>query len=104
MSDVTHTPGLWAVSIGCDQYLCAEGRWIGSTMGVRGEEGAANMRLASAAPELLAALVEILGPLNVCSDNLNVRDDACLPIDMTMGELRRARAAIAKATHTPAGN
>lgn len=55
-------------------------------------------RLIAAAPCLLEALVEILGPLNACSDNPNVRDDACLPIDMTMGELRKARAAIAKAT------
>ncbi|WP_161626250.1 hypothetical protein [Sphingobium baderi] len=61
-------------------------------------ESDANACLIAAAPDLLAALVEILGPLNVCSDNKNVPDDTCLPIDMTMGELRKARAAIAKAT------
>lgn len=54
--------------------------------------------LFTSAPDLLEALVEILGPLNVCSDNQNVSDDVCLPVDMTMGELRKARAAIAKAT------
>jgi hypothetical protein len=64
---------------------------------VFGPEDMANARLIAAAPELLEALVEILGPLNVCSDNPNVRHDASLPIDMTMGELRKARAAIAKA-------
>lgn len=62
----------------------------------------ANARLIAAAPDLLAALLEILGPLNVCSDNQNVRDDECLPVDMTMGELRKARAAIARALGTPA--
>jgi len=46
---------------------------------------------------LLEALGDILGPLNVCSDNPHVRDDETLPIDMTMGELRKARAAIARA-------
>lgn len=61
-------------------------------------EAEANARLIAAAPDLLAALVEILGPLNVCSDNANVRDETMLPIDITMGEIRRARAAIAKAT------
>lgn len=48
--------------------------------------------------DLLEALREILGPLNVCSDNHNVRDDQILPVDITMGELRKARAAIARAT------
>lgn len=51
-----------------------------------------------AAPDLLAALTEILGPLNICSDNRHVRDDECVLIDITMGELRKARAAIARAT------
>jgi hypothetical protein len=66
-------------------------------MDVRGID-CPDARLIAASPCLLAALVEILGPLNVCSDNPNVADDVSLPIDMTMGELRKARAAIAKAT------
>ena len=61
-------------------------------------EATANARLIAAAPDLLEALREILGPLNVCSDNHNVLDDQVLPVDITMGELRRARAAIARAT------
>ena len=56
------------------------------------------VRAANSHYELLEALIEILGPLNVCSDNPHVRDDQVLPVDMTMGELRKARAAIAKAT------
>lgn len=55
---------------------------------------------AAAAPALFEALTEILGPLNVCSDNPNVRDDVCLPIEMTMGELRKARAALALVSET----
>lgn len=61
------------------------------------DEVAANAALFSAAPDLLEALREILGPLNVCSNNRHVRDDQCLPIDITVGELRKARNAIAKA-------
>ncbi len=49
-----HTPGPWKVSSGCDQYVCNGGFWIASTMGVRGEEGAANARLIAAAPDGLA--------------------------------------------------
>lgn len=45
----------------------------------------------------LAALTAIVGSLNVCSDNPNVTDDFLVPIDITMGELRKARAAIASA-------
>jgi hypothetical protein len=57
----------------------------------------ADAKLITAAPDLYEALADILGPLNVCTDNLNVRDDACLPIDMTMGEVRKGRAALARA-------
>ncbi|CAM8655679.1 hypothetical protein [Sphingobium cupriresistens] len=45
----------------------------------------------------LTVLTEIVGSLNVCSDNPNVPDDFLVPVDMTMGELRKARAAIAQA-------
>lgn len=65
--------------------------------GVRQIHHEADAKLIAAAPDLLSAMLEILGPLNVCSDNHHVRDDEVLPLDMTMGELRQARAAIAKA-------
>lgn len=52
-----HTPGPWEVAKGCDQYVAAGGFWVASTMGVRGEEGAANARLIAAAPDLLEALL-----------------------------------------------
>ena len=71
--------------------------WAQELLPENKERCAANARLIAAAPDLLEALEVILGPLNVCSDNPNVRDDTCLPIDLTMGELRQARAAIAKA-------
>ncbi|WP_341896401.1 hypothetical protein [Sphingobium sp. YR657] len=46
---------------------------------------------------LLEALTAIVGSLNVASDNPNVPDDFLVPVDITMGELRKARAAIASA-------
>jgi hypothetical protein len=52
-------------------------------------------RVDSAGP--LAALTAIVGSLSVASDNPNVPDDFLVPIDITMGELRKARAAIASA-------
>lgn len=38
----THTPLPWKVADGADQYICNGDHWIASTMGIRGEEGAAN--------------------------------------------------------------
>ena len=51
-------------------------------------------RVDSAGP--LEALTAIVGSLNVASDNPNVPDDFLVPVDMTMGELRKARAAISR--------
>lgn len=53
--------------------------------------------LAAAAPELLAACLEAI-PANLCLDNPNIPDDQVIPLDFTMGELRRIAAAVAKAT------
>jgi len=58
---MTHTKGPWFVSKGSDQYICSEGKWIASTMGVAGEQGAANARLIAAAPSLLEALESTVG-------------------------------------------
>lgn len=57
------TPGPWSVANGCDQYVAAEGKWVASTMGVRGEEGAANARLMANAPEMLSALYQYVDDL-----------------------------------------
>lgn len=47
--------------------------------------------------DLLAACQSVI-PHNLCTDNPNVSDDQVIPLDFTMGELRRIAAAIAKAT------
>jgi hypothetical protein len=39
------TEGPWEVAKGCDQYICNDGKWIMSTMGIREEQGAANAAL-----------------------------------------------------------
>ena len=46
--------------------------------------------------ELCEALADTL-PRNVCLTNKNVRDDTVVPLDYTMGELRRISALLAKA-------
>src|SRR3546814_13811156 len=93
-----HTPGPWLVETDNIDPRHPQHRFIAigsykekNYTFVSGHMGEANANLIAAAPELLEALVGILGPLNVCSDNSNVRDDVCLPIDMTMGDLRKSR-------------
>lgn len=92
-----HTPGPWVIEDGWlqnERGAFNDGQYLSVCMS---ETRWADLNLIVAAPDLLSALIEILGPLNVCSDNPHVRDDQVLPVDMTMGELRKARAAIAKA-------
>ena len=60
-------------------------------------EVAANAFLVAAAPDLLAVAREML-PRNLCHTNANVPDSTIVPLDVTMGELRRIAAALAKAT------
>ncbi|WP_226018466.1 hypothetical protein [Novosphingobium sp. FKTRR1] len=43
----------------------------------------------------LAAALRGLVPTNLCTSNANVADDALVPIDATMGEVRAAVAALA---------
>ncbi len=105
-----HTPGPWTIStdtksqhglawggywqidgeydaVACNQYCYAN---------TKPEVSAANARLIAAAPELLEAL-EALMPSNVSLTNRNIRDMHTLPMDVEVGALRRAAAAIAKA-------
>jgi hypothetical protein len=91
------TPGPWSVSKGSPQLVGCEGFWIASTMGIQGDEGEANARLIAAAPEMLAALQKLI-PTNLCTTNANIGDDAFIPFDMTMGEIRNIAAVVAKAT------
>ena len=46
--------------------------------------------------ELVEAL-EALLPSNVSVENCNIPDDETVPVDMTLGDIRAARAALAKA-------
>lgn len=56
----------------------------------------ANAQLMATAPELLAVAEEML-PANLCLTNSNVRDDVVVPLECTMGDLRKIAAVIAKA-------
>lgn len=56
----------------------------------------ANARLIAAAPDLLESLEELL-PQNLGAPPDALQDHMTVPVDMTVGEIRRARAAIAKA-------
>lgn len=60
MSDtMKYTPGPWEVSTGSPFLVHNGGLWVASAMGVRGDEGIANVRLMAAAPDLLEALVMV---------------------------------------------
>lgn len=56
-------------------------------------------RLFVAAPDLLAALDEIIPP-PLCGEDWNLPDDDIATITVTFGKLRRARAALAKVKGT----
>ncbi|WP_295196493.1 hypothetical protein [uncultured Brevundimonas sp.] len=57
----------------------------------------ANARLIAAAPDLLAALSDILPP-TLCGESWDLPDHDAVPITITFGKLRAARAAISRAT------
>lgn len=50
--------------------------------------------------ELLATAAKAVLPENVCLTNANVPDDAVIPVDLTMGEIRTLHQAIISATPT----
>ena len=88
-----HTPGPWSVSKGSAYYVCCDGSWIASAMGIRGPEGEANARLIAAAPELLAALEAFVDGFDPDKEY-----DATDTAYVVFGEKAKlARAAIAKA-------
>jgi hypothetical protein len=53
--------------------------------------------LRAAAPELLDACKSAM-PKGICLTNKNIPDSTVIPVDFTVGELRKIAAAIAKAT------
>ncbi|MBI1682346.1 hypothetical protein [Caulobacter hibisci] len=99
-----HTPGPWSVSAGdlirvkpkASNEVVAGVHRIGKHSGRPEAEALANARLIAAAPELLAAAREFM-PKGLAIGNGNVPDETVIPIDVTMGELRKFEAAIAKA-------
>lgn len=105
-----YTPGPWCIDFSDDWELAIIGQRPGANrFGVPDmwdvckiqhdedfPEYEANARLISAAPELLAALQELM-PEHVSLTNLKIRDRMVVPCDVEIGALRRAAAAIAKA-------
>lgn len=101
-----HTPGPWlaepADMFGDHNIVLAnnlyDARAVAAVVSnLRAEpEVAANAHLIAAAPELLAACESAI-PEGVCLTNPNIPDDTAIPIDCTMGDLRKLAAAIAKA-------
>lgn len=111
-----HTPGPWECepdgrfgSVTADTP-CGNG-WIICDLGVRTDlvcnsaedlgsniisQIKANTRLIAAAPELLVALSALL-PNNLCLTNDAWSDETIIPLDVTLGDLRKAAAALAKA-------
>lgn len=103
------TPGPWSMDQGdhTHRYVHvtdADDRTIfykyGAGSAREADQDEANARLVAAAPELLAALKRLL-PTNIDLTNDLVPDDLVLPCDVTLGELRAAAAAIAKALSAP---
>ena len=109
-----HTPGPWeakgrlvyaegvvdtcsAVANGCIVY-CEETQQSDhdGRIWFTGGDACANALLISAAPELLKAAKAFV-PAGVSLSNHNVPDDTVIPLDATIGELRKIAAAIAKA-------
>ena len=97
-----HTPGPWAIRKGdewtrdvvTDHGELPDGsrnHWNVASANIQREECADNLRLISAAPDLLEALDACMGTLSVCFPNA--------PVDSVIGKnIVAARAAIAKAT------
>lgn len=83
----------WEAEIECEQGSAI----YAITYGKSAEQAEADARLIAAAPELLEAL-ELTLPRNLCLTNANIPDDQPIPLEFTMGELRKIAAAIAKAT------
>lgn len=112
--DTKHTPGAWtAEKLGefapeSERMITADlghtdtgirlVRSIARTLSNAGAEQAlANARLIAAAPELLQCVIDAI-PHGVSTDNKNIPDSQVIPVDMTIGQIRRMKAAFKKAT------
>jgi hypothetical protein len=93
------TPGPWEAEpqTGRGAWIKgSDGEWAALSCGDTDERGRANAHLIAAAPDLYEALAGVI-PANVCLTNMRWPDDTVVPCDVTLGELRKAAAALAKA-------
>lgn len=106
-----HTPGPWEacapgdygdfdgnsqVVLGDDMRIAVV-HWSSGSMR---DENEANARLIAAAPRVVEAAQPIVAEIAHYADSAGEDDDEAVPI--RLGDIRRLRAAIAKATATPA--
>lgn len=89
--------GLSAAALDGFSPVMARGGAIVALVSTLSPKAEADARLIAAAPELLEACQRFM-PKGVAIGNGNVPDDLIIPLDVTMGELRKLETAIAKAT------
>jgi hypothetical protein len=99
VSAPSFTPGPWRVQggevVAPTDPICSMPTLYRETREARTQLDA-DAHLIAAAPELYETLADVL-PRNVCLTNKNVPDSTVVPLDCTMGDLRRISAALAKA-------
>lgn len=96
---LTHTPGPWKavdafVENNPNRWLVARGGWGGPNIADCGPGAEADARLIAAAPELLAAIEDLLFTAEALRDDCESHDGICGDPE----SFKIARAAIAKAT------
>jgi hypothetical protein len=75
---VTHTPGPWTVRIGQDALVtCPDGRSFDIGDAIYHPDNIANARLIAAAPDLLAALKDVLSQFEAGAFLRNTDSDGC---------------------------
>lgn len=107
MSDTKHTPGPW---VAIPPFENANHVWyVRTNGGLRGmdravvdlisddETSEADAKLIAAAPEMLYALKQIMSGSQIADDAGSPSDEVCGQVVLSWGDVRRARAAIAKA-------
>jgi len=89
------TPGPWSLAP-ASVIIGADGRRVCAVPVRLDDADVGDAHLIAASPELYAAC-EMMVPTNVALGNRNVPDSTVLSLEVTMGELRAVRAALAKA-------